>query len=96
MIKKTRTQKARLIVQLVFLFLVVYVTIGHYLAENYGIEIPLTASIHKVCPFGGVVTLYHYFTTGDFVKKLYQSNFVMINDSGARWEDGKKDLQKEV
>jgi len=32
-----------------------YISVGHYLAEKHIAELPGVASLHAVCPFGGVV-----------------------------------------
>ncbi|HRW93214.1 MAG TPA: 4Fe-4S binding protein [Thermotogota bacterium] len=72
------TQRIRLFVQLFFLLFVLYLSVGHYLEENAIVDLPLVASLHSVCPFGGVVTLYTFFSTGDYVQKLHQSTFQML------------------
>jgi polyferredoxin len=38
----------------------------------------LDISLHAVCPFGGVVTLYQLFTTGDFIQKIHASSLVLM------------------
>ena len=35
-------------------------------------------SLHAVCPFGGVVTLYDFFTTGAFLPKLHSAAFILM------------------
>lgn len=37
-----------------------------------------TASIHAYCPFGGLEAAYTYFATGEFIRKLYFSNFILL------------------
>ena len=66
-------------VQIFFLVLIVLIAINHTLAET-GIEIPLVgaASLHAVCPFGGVVSIYQYVTTGSFVKKVHEASFILM------------------
>lgn len=76
--KKGSIQKFRLFVQIAFVLFIVYLSIGHYLEENYGSTLPGTASIHAVCPFGGVVSMYTFITTGDYVQKIHQSDFILI------------------
>jgi hypothetical protein len=58
----------RKIVQWGFFVLIALIAINHSLAES-GQAIPLlaNASLHAVCPFGGVVTLYQFVTVGTFV-----------------------------
>ncbi len=56
--KLSKVRKTRTIVQAVFLIIVLYVALGHTLEES-GITLPLIqgASLHAICPFGGVVTI---------------------------------------
>ncbi|MBN2253660.1 MAG: 4Fe-4S binding protein [Kosmotogaceae bacterium] len=75
---KNRYQKTRLAVQVIFFALVLYISVGHYLAEKHIAELPGTASLHAVCPFGGVVTIYNLVTDGSYIQKIHPSNlFVM-------------------
>ncbi len=71
--------KIRKIVQLVFFLLILSVSIGHSLDEA-GIKVPLisTASLHAVCPFGGVVSIYEFFVSGSYVKKIHESSFILM------------------
>lgn len=36
------------------------------------------ASLHAVCPFGGVVSIYQFFVDGTFVKKIHESSFILM------------------
>jgi len=36
------------------------------------------ASLHAVCPFGGVVSLYQVAVDGSFVKKIHESSFILM------------------
>ena len=69
----------RKVVQWGFFVLIALIAVNHNLAENGG-GIPLiaNASLHAVCPFGGVVTLYQFATVGTFVQKIHQSSFVLM------------------
>ena len=63
-----------------FLFiLVALIAVNHTLAET-GQAIPFlaNASIHAICPFGGVDTLYQLLTTGVFVSKIHSSAVVLL------------------
>lgn len=63
-----------------FFLLIVVVTINlEYLAEK-GITIPFLngASIHAICPFGGVVSIYKFLTEGTFVQKIHEASFVLM------------------
>ena len=51
------------------------IAINHTLAEEgRGIAFLSSASLHAICPFGGVVTLYQLVTTGTFVQKIHESS----------------------
>lgn len=78
-LRSSSLQKFRLFVQIFFVVFVVYVSIGHYLVEKYPrLELFGVSSLHAVCPYGGVVNLYTFFTTGNYVSKLHQSVFIML------------------
>jgi len=52
---------------------------NHSLAESgNGIPLLASASLHSLCPFGGVVTIYQYATVGTFVQKIHESAFVLM------------------
>lgn len=74
-----RLIKVRTIVQVFFFILVAVVTLAHTLAEQ-GIVIPLigNASVHALCPFGGVVSIYQYLASGTYVQKIHDSSFVLM------------------
>lgn len=69
----------RLVVQVFFFALVALISLNDYLKRT-GQEIPFlsTASLHAICPFGGVVSLYKFFTVGTFVQKIHESSFVLM------------------
>ncbi|MDS0525179.1 4Fe-4S binding protein [Clostridium sp. SHJSY1] len=78
--KAIKKNKAiRLGIQLFFLVLVLLISINHQLVEK-GLSIPFigSASLHAVCPFGGVVSMYSLITEGTFVQKIHESSFVML------------------
>jgi len=77
--KPSISRKVRMVVQIVFFILVVLIVLSHSLGE-LGITIPLIqgASLHAVCPFGGVVSLYQYITQGTFVQKIHDSSFYLM------------------
>jgi len=69
----------RLAVQIFFVLLIALFSLNHYRVEQ-GLE-PLllgAPSLHAVCPFGGVVTLYSSITQGTLVKKLHASSLVLM------------------
>lgn len=76
--KKTRTWY-RTSVQIFFFLIVVLITLSEALKEA-GITIPYigSASLHAICPFGGVVSIYQFATTGLFVQKTHESSFILM------------------
>lgn len=66
-------------VQVFFFALIALIAVNHTLAES-GAAIPFltNASLHALCPFGGVETIYQYLTSGTFVQKIHQSAFVLM------------------
>ena len=71
--------KLRLVLQVFFFILISLIAINHVLEES-GLEIPLlsNASLHAVCPFGGVVSLYQFAAVGTFTQKIHQSSFILM------------------
>ena len=76
---KTKTHKVtmiRRIVQAAFGLGLIGTSIAHNLiAEQTGAAI---ASAEALCPFGGLETLYRYFTSGLTLSKIHLSNLVML------------------
>lgn len=69
----------RRVVQLFFFVLTALISVNHTLAESgNGIPLLASASLHALCPFGGVVTIYQYATVGTFVQKIHESAFVLM------------------
>jgi len=66
-------------VQLLFFAIVLLVVLAHTFEEN-GNPLPFLkgASLHAICPFGGVVTLYQFLTSGTFVQKIHQSSLYLM------------------
>ena len=64
----------RTVVQIFFFALIALIAVNHSLVESgKGIPLLASASLHALCPFGGVVTIYQYATTGTFVQKIHAS-----------------------
>jgi len=69
----------RKVVQVFFFALIALIAVNHTLVETgVNISILSSASLHALCPFGGVETLYQYITAGSFVKKIHESAFVLM------------------
>ena len=79
--QKKKTSKKlwiRSAVQIFFFGLIALIAVNHTLAEEgRGIAFLSSASLHAICPFGGVVTLYQLITTGTFVQKIHESSVVL-------------------
>jgi polyferredoxin len=77
---KRNTIWVRKIVQWFFFILVALIAVNHTLAES-GAAIPFlsSASLHAVCPFGGVETLYTFLASGLFVQKVHSASLVLMS-----------------
>lgn len=76
---KSSAHRIRLFVQIFFFILIALITLSKVLSES-GYTIPLlsTASLHALCPFGGVVSIYQYATTGTIIKKVHESSLILM------------------
>lgn len=69
----------RRVMQIFFFVFIALISINHTLAESgSGIPMLSNASLHSLCPFGGVVTIYQYATVGTFVQKIHESAFILM------------------
>jgi len=59
--------------QIAILIIIIILSLKH---QIYGIE--NTASIHAYCPFGAVASFFTYITTGEFIKRIYASSFILM------------------
>jgi polyferredoxin len=77
--KKSKKITSRRIIQIFFFVFIAMVSLNHSLVES-GREIPLLSSIslHALCPFGGVTTIYQFIIAGTLVKKLHESSLVLM------------------
>ncbi len=73
------SRKARTISQVLFFAIVGLIGFNHYLSES-GTTIPFigSASLHAICPFGGVETLVSWATLGVYVQKIHASSMVIM------------------
>lgn len=78
--KRLKEQNLRFSIQLFFLLFIALVSVNHTLAETGG-GIPLlsAASLHAICPFGGVETLYSFVSNGEYVKKIHSSSIILMS-----------------
>ncbi|HKL10309.1 MAG TPA: 4Fe-4S binding protein [Clostridia bacterium] len=73
------TIKARTYVQIFFFLFIAAIAVNHGLEETgQGIPFLSAASLHALCPFGGVVTIYQKISTGLFVQKIHESSLVLL------------------
>jgi polyferredoxin len=85
MAKKSKAVSARkagnirLIVQVFFFALIALIAVNHTL-EEAGKAIPVlsSASLHAICPFGGVVSVYQFITSGTYVRKIHSAAFILM------------------
>jgi len=76
---KKKTFNYRLALQIFFFVLIAVIAINHSLEEaGKGLPILSSASLHALCPFGGVVSIYQYAASGTYVKKIHSSSFVLM------------------
>jgi polyferredoxin len=69
----------RTLLQIFFFALIALIAVNHTLAESGGgITLLSGVTLHAVCPFGGVETLYKFITVGTFVQKVRESSFVLM------------------
>lgn len=74
-----KTIRIRRILQVFFFGLIALIAVNHTLTESgRGIPFLSAASVHALCPFGGTASIYQYFVTGTFVKKIHASAFILM------------------
>jgi polyferredoxin len=76
---RKRSLWPRTLIQVFFFALIALISVNHTLVENGGgITFLSGATLHAVCPFGGVETLYKFITQGTFIQKVRESSFVLM------------------
>ena len=77
--KHSRIRTLRAVVQWTMFVFVAALAVVKYLKET-GVVIPLPEiSLHAVCPFGGVVTVYEFLSSGSLVPKLHTAALVLMS-----------------
>ncbi|MFH1635062.1 MAG: 4Fe-4S binding protein [Chloroflexota bacterium] len=66
----------RTVLQIFFFVLIALIVVNHTL--DGAISFLSNTSLHGVCPFGGVVSLYQFATEGTFVQKIHESSFILM------------------
>lgn len=76
---KKKKLNIRLIIQIFFFLLIALIAVNHSL-EEAGRALPLlsSASLHALCPFGGVVSIYQKITTSTYVQQIHESSFILM------------------
>ena len=78
--KQQKKSNVRRWVQIFFFGLIGLIAINTTLAETgNGIPFLSEASLHALCPFGGVVTLYNLATLGTFIQKIHISSVILMS-----------------
>lgn len=76
---KNKKKSVRLYVQIFFFALIGLITVnGTLVSAGAGIPFVSSASLHALCPFGGVVTLYNLGTLGVFIQKIHMSSIILM------------------
>ncbi len=70
----------RTVIQIFFFVLIALIAVNHSLSEAGTALFPWLsqASLHALCPFGGVVTAYQYVTVGTFIPKIHASAYILM------------------
>ena len=77
--KTKHAQQIRLAVQIFFFTMIAFLTGGKALAEAGILPAAVSeVSLHAICPFGGVVTLYNLATVGRYIQKIHASSVVLM------------------
>lgn len=76
---KKRHGRLRSVVQIAFfVWVLLIVLVSEAIERGWNLPFDIkTASLHALCPFGGVVTLYNLVKTGVLVKKIHDSAVVL-------------------
>jgi polyferredoxin len=76
---KQKKVSIRRIVQIFFFALIGLIAINKSLVETGGgIPFLSEASLHGICPFGGVVSIYNLATLGIFIQKIHISSVILM------------------
>ena len=77
--KKNKAAVIRTITQISVFLLVFVISISKWASEK-GFKLPFLPeiSLHAICPFGGVATIYEFATSGGFIQKIHSSSFILM------------------
>lgn len=72
-------RRIRGFVQMFFFALIGLIAVNKTLADTgAGAAFLSTASLHALCPFGGVVSLYNLATLGTYIQKIHSSSVILM------------------
>jgi len=70
----------RKVLQVFFFALIALISVNHTLVQNGGgWDFLASASLHALCPFGGVETTYQLLTAGTFLHKIRASSVILLS-----------------
>jgi polyferredoxin len=76
---RLRARRIRLAVQIFIFVLIAAIAVNHSLEEaGKNITFFSSASLHAVCPFGGVVSIYQVLAGSGIVHKVHESSFILM------------------
>jgi len=71
---------ARRILQVLFFILIAFISVNHTLVRNgAGVSFFSNASLHALCPFGGVETMAQLFLSGTLIQKVRASSIILLD-----------------
>ena len=71
---------ARKLTQFLFFTLIAFISVNHTLVRNGGgFDFLSSASLHALCPFGGVETMAQLLTSGTLIKKVRDSSVILLD-----------------
>ncbi|HEX2965399.1 MAG TPA: 4Fe-4S binding protein [Syntrophorhabdaceae bacterium] len=70
--------KAQILRYLILTAFLIIVLVAAYRHQSLGGGPSGAASIHAICPFGGIETLYQYIAGGEYLKRTNVSNFILL------------------
>jgi len=69
----------RIAIQIFFFIFIAVISVNHTLSETGGgVSFLSSASVHALCPFGGVESLYQFISAGSFIPKIFESSFILL------------------
>ena len=77
---RKRSIWARKVLQVLFFILIAFISVNHTLVRNGGgFDFLSNASLHALCPFGGVETMAQLLMTGTLIQKVRASSVILLD-----------------